>query len=295
MAVLSNEHDLTTHASYIPEIWPEMAIEFRDKNLVMANLVLRRDVDVANYGDTVHYPVTSAGTAVDYVAGTKLSDNLQVDTDSTVDLSINKFKIHPFHISWNVSDQVKMDTFALAMRQAGEAVARAVDSAVHTECANLTTHTQNDPSTDQVDDLAIGDIVGAFTDLNGSDVPATDRAWVFHPTAYGELLQLTGNYFTSYDFTGGRPMDNGKIGMMLGAPVYQSTNIGTASEGSPAETAYQNLYIHKDAVALAMQRNIEVESSYDMEFQGTLGNARCGFGVKTLRADHGVRIFTVND
>lgn len=293
---LTNEHDLTTSASYVPEIWPGMVVEFRDKNLVMANLVDRRDMDVAAGGDIFHYPITAAGTAVDYTAGTTLEESLQVDTDSVVDLTVDKFKIHPFAIPWNVSDQVKYDTFALSMRQAGEAVARSVDSAVHTEALNLTATAQNDPAaTDQTADLTISNITGAYTVLNVNDVPATDRAWIFHPSAYNELLNMTGNYFTSFDFRQGRPLETGMIGQILGAPVYLSTNVGTKSEGSPAETAYVNLYLHRDAVALAMQRNVEVESEYDMNLQSTLGNVRAGFGVKTIRADHGCHVYTVSD
>jgi hypothetical protein len=289
-------HDLTTHANYIPELWPGMVIEFRDKNLVMAGLVDRRDIDASQYGDVLHYPVTSSGTAVTYAAGNRLTDNLQVDTDGKVDITIDQFKMHPFHIPWNVKDQVKYDTMALAMRQSGEAVARVIDSAIHTEAISGFTGTaQNDPAAAQVDDLALGDIVGAYVALNSSDVPSTDRAWVFHPSAYGELLSISGNYFTSFDFRQGRPLENGMIGQMLGSPVYQSTNVGTKSEGSPAETAYANLYFHRDALGVAMQHTPEVESAYDIDTQGILGNVRAGYGLKTLRADHGLHIYSVND
>lgn len=289
-------HDLTTSANYIPELWPDMAIEFRDKNLVMANLVERRDIDVANFGDTFHYPVTTAGTAVTYAAGNRLTDNLQVDTDGKVDLSIDQFKMHPFHIPWNVKDQVKMDTMGLSMRQAGEAIARAIDSKVSAVAvAGFTTHAiVGDPAaTGQTGDLGKAGILTSFTNLNGVDVPTSNRAWVFHPTAYKELLNV--DYFTSFDYRNGRPYETGEIGSILGAPVYQSTNVETASDGSPAETNYQNLYFHKDAVALAMQRSPEVESEYDIDTQGVLGNVRAGYGSVILRADHGQIIETVND
>jgi hypothetical protein len=297
MAELSNENNLTTHASYIPEIWPGMVIEFRDKNLVMADLVDRRDIDVSNYGDTFHYPITTAGTAQTYAAGYRLSDSLQVDTDNDVDLSIDQFKMHPFHIPWNVKDQVKYDTMALNMRQAGEAVARAIDTKVHEIIVNgATLDEQNEPAaTAQVDDLEVGDITGAFTVMNVADVPASDRAWVFHPTAYNELLNLSSNYFISHDFVTGSPMETGKIGMMLGSPVYMSTNVETDSDGSPAETSYKNLYFHKDCAALAMQRQPEVEQAYDIDTQGWFGNVRAGYGSVMLRGDHAVLINTVND
>lgn len=263
----------------------------------MAGLVDRRDIDASQYGDTFHYPVTSAGTAVTYAAGYRLSDNLQVDTDSTVDLSIDQFKYHPFHIPWNVKDQVKYDTMSLNMRQAGESIARAIDSKVHAVIlAGATLTRQNDPAaTAQTGNLALEHITGAFTAMNVADVPTSDRAWVFHPTAYNELLNLSSSYFVSHDFVDNSPLVSGHIGTMLGAPVHMSTNVGTDTDGSPAETNYANLYFHKDCAALAMQRDIEVEQAYDIETQGWFGNARAGYGAVMLRGDHACVIATVND
>ena len=294
MASITSMNDLTTHANYIPSLWPGMIVDFRESNLVMAGLVDRRDIDVANYGDTFYYPITSKGTAVTYAAGNRLSDNLQVDTDSVITLSIDQFKMHPFHIPWNVADQVKYDTMAINMRQAGVAIAEAIDSYVHAVAlAGFTTTVNEATATGQVDNISLDDILTAFTTLNTSDVPSGDRAWVFHPSAYKELLNL--EYFTKHDWVDNSPMTTGLIGSMLGSPVYQSTNVGTESDGSPAETAYGNLYLHKDSIALAMQRQPEMEQEYDIDTQGIFGNVRTGYGCVILRADHGIIIHSVND
>jgi len=294
MASITSMNDLTTHANYIPSLWPGMIVDFRESNLVMAGLVDRRDIDVANYGDTFYYPITSKGTAVTYAAGNRLSDNLQVDTDSVITLSIDQFKMHPFHIPWNVADQVKYDTMAINMRQAGVAIAEAIDSKVHAVAlAGFTTTVNEATATGQVDNISLDDILTAFTTLNTSDVPSGDRAWVFHPSAYKELLSL--EYFTKHDWVDNSPMTTGLIGSMLGSPVYQSTNVGTESDGSPAETAYGNLYLHKDSIALAMQRQPEMEQEYDIDTQGIFGNVRTGYGCVILRADHGIIIHSVND
>jgi len=294
MAAITSMNDLTTHANYIPSIWPGMVVDFRESNLVMSNLVNKRDTDVANFGDNFYYPITSKGTAVTYAAGKRLTDNLQVDTDSIITLTIDQFKMHPFHIPWNVSDQVKYDTTAINMRQAGVAIAEAIDSKVHAVAlAGFTTTVNEATATGQVDDIDLDDILTAFTTLNTSDVPSSDRAWVFHPSAYKELLSL--EYFTKHDYVDNSPMATGLIGSMLGSPVYQSTNVGTSTAGSPSETSYANLYLHKDSIALAMQRQPEIESEYDIDTQGILGNVRAGYGCVILRADHGVTIQSVNN
>jgi len=295
MASITSMHDLTTHANYIPEIWPGMVVEFRESNLVMANLVNRRDIDVANFGDTFYYPITSAGTAVTYAAGNRLTDNLQVDTDSLITLSIDQFKMHPFHIPWNVSDQVKYDTMALSMRQAGEAIARVIDSKVHAVALAGFDTTVNTDADDQIGNLTRAILTSAMTTLDVADVPSGDRAWVFHPYGHNELLNMTNDYFTSHDFIDGSPMETGRVGSMLGSPVYVSTNVGTTTAGSPSETAYANLYFHRDSIALAMQRTPETEMEYDIDTQGILGNVRAGYGCVILRADHGVIVNTVND
>lgn len=288
MATLTGLHTPTTNAVEVPELWPGLVLEFQKSNLVFANLVERRDQDVANGGDIIHFPVTAEASAVAYTNGKRVTDNLNANTDTEATLTINKFYFSGFHIPYHLAAQSKYDIKAERARAAGYAIAKQIDSDISALYSSLSNSVINDAA----DDLVVADIIGAYTTLNAKDVPTTDRAWVFDPSAYGELLSMTGNYFISYDFRQGRPMENGLIGQILGSSVYQSTNVPTVSEGSPASTVYKNLYFHKQAFACAMQVMPSVDDVYDADTMGDLFNVKTAYGVTVLRGDFGVAIET---
>lgn len=286
----------TTNANEIPEIWSDLVIKFREKNLVMRSLVTDRSSDLSDGGDIVHFPVTASMTATAYTDGKRLTDNLAANTTGVVDLTVDQFYFAPVMVQWTTNALSKYNIKADRMAAAGIAIATKVDSTLLALETNLTATDINSPAgTDQTGDLTLAHILSAYTTLNGNDVPAGDRAWVFHPTAYSELLGLSGNYFISADFRSGVPLETGRIGMILGSPVYQSTNVATLSSGSPAETAYANMYFHKEAFGIAMVERPTISMSFDEDTMSDLGSVRAAWGVKTLRADHGVVIRTVND
>lgn len=286
----------TTNANEIPEIWSDLVIKFREKNLVMRQLVTDRSSDLAGGGDIAHFPVTASMTATAYTDGKRLTDNLAANTTGVVDLTVDQFYFTPVMVQWTTNALSKYNIKADRMAAAGESIARKIDATLLALGTDFTATDINTPAgTDQTDDLAVADIIDAFTTLNSSDVPSTDRAWVFHTSAYGELLKMSGSYFISSDFRSGVPLETGRIGSILGSPVYQSTNVQTLSSGSPAETAYMNLYFHRSALGLAMVEMPTISMSFDEDTMSDLGSVRAAWGVKTLRADHGVVIRTVND
>lgn len=296
MASITGLHTPTTNAVEVPELWPGLVLDFQKANLVMANLVTRRDMDVANGGDIIHFPVTAAASVVAYTNGKRVTDNLSANTDTEVTLTIDKFYFSGFHIPYHLAAQSKYDIKAERSQAAGYAIAKQIDTDIFALADSLTTTDINDAAaTAQVDDLVHTDLIDAFETLNTADVPDTDRAWVFHPSAYGELLAMSGNYFISHDFRTGTPLETGRIGSILGSPVYQSTNVDTVSDGSPAETAINNLYFHKQAFALAMQVTPSVDDVYDADTMGDLFNVKTAYGVAMLRGDFGVCLRSVND
>ncbi|MFA6445742.1 MAG: phage capsid protein [Candidatus Paceibacterota bacterium] len=296
MASVTGLNTPTTNANEIPEMWSDLVIKFRQANLVMRNLVTDRSADLAGGGDIVHFPVTAAHTATAYTDGKRLSDNLAANTTGVVDLTVDQFYFSPVMVQWTTNALAKYDIKADRMAAAGIAIATKIDSTLLALQSDLTATDINTPAAaDQTGDLTLAHIISAYTTLNSSNVPTGDRAWVFHPTAYGELLGISGNYFTSFDFRNGKPLENGVIGSILGSNVYQSSNVATLSTGSPAETGYANMYFHKDAFGLAMVETPTVSMSWDEDTMSDLGSVRAAWGVKTLRADHGVVIRTVND
>lgn len=296
MAAVTGMNTPTTNAHEIPEIWSDLVIKFREKNLVMRQLVTDRSSDLADGGDIAHFPVTASMTATAYTDGKRLTDSLAANTTGVVDLTVNQFYFAPVMVQWTTNALSKYNIKADRMAAAGSAIATKVDATLLSLYGDFTAADLNTPAaTAQTGDLTITHVIDAYTTLNSSDVPAGDRAWVFHPSAYGELLAMSGSYFISADFRSGVPLETGRIGMILGSPVYQSSNVQTVSSGSPAETAYANLYFHKEALGLAMVEQPTISMSFDEDTMSDLGSVRAAWGVKTLRADHGIVIRTVND
>lgn len=284
MAELSNELNRTTNAVEIPEVWAALVLEFQKENLVLANLVERRDRDVAAYGDVIHFPVTAALTAGTYTDGYRATENLSGNTDTEITVTVNQAKWVNTVVTWTLGSQSKYDIKAERTRASVHAINKAIDSSLAALVASFSNTVINQAG----GAITRDDVVDAFTELNNANVPSDSRAWVFHPSALGDLLKIS--EFTSIDYRDTKPLVEGKIGMLLGSPVYFSTNVATTTVGSPAATAYRNMYFHKQAIGLAMQKNVTVEDSYDQDAQGDLVTVKTLYGCGILRADHGVEI-----
>jgi hypothetical protein len=117
-----------------------------------------------------------------------LTDNLSANADTEVTLTIDKFYFSGFQIPYNLQAQSKFDIKADRLRAAGYGIAKQIDTDVATIGASFSKHIDagSSAATGQVGDLVIANIIEAYTELNGNDVPSTDRQWVFDTSAYGE-------------------------------------------------------------------------------------------------------------
>jgi hypothetical protein len=248
----------------------------------LANLVERRDQDVASFGDIIHMPVTTAMTTGSYTDGDRASEELQANTDNEKTITINQTPWINFVITWTLNTQAKYDIRAERTRSAVHAINKTVDAAIAAKISESTLSIINSGG----GAVILNDVVDAFTSLNTNNVPMENRAWIFHPTVLGDLLKL-GASFTSIDYVKNKPTMDGEIGILYGSPVYFSTNVATT--GSPT-TIYRNIYMHKQAIGLAMQKNVTVESGYDQDVQGDLVTVKTLYGITTLRTDFMVEI-----
>jgi hypothetical protein len=285
MPALSNANTRVTNAVQIPEVWSSLVLEFQKEKLVLANLVERRDIDVASFGDKIHFPVTTAMTSGTYSDGDRASEELQANTDNEVTITIDQTPWINFVITWTLDAQSKYDIKAERLRAALHAINKTIDSNLAALISSSTHSIINSGG----GSVTLADIVDAFTALNVSNVPMESRAWVFYPNVLGDLLKL-GPAFTSIDYVNSKPTVDGQIGMLYGSPVYFSTNVATTTAGSPATTVYRNLYLHKQAIGLAMQKNVMTETGYDQDVQGDLNTVKTLFGYGVLRADFMVEI-----
>ena len=284
MALGTDHVTNTTAATFIPEIWSDEIIASYEKSLVVKPLVRAMSM-VGKKGDTVHIPKPDRGSASAKVAETEVTLIAGTTTELTVAIDQH------FEYSRLIEDITDVQALNSLRRfyteDAGYALATNVDSALIAEAQNFTANKQF-ISGDIEDDAGAGPVT-AFNDagfrkaiqiLDDNNVPGENRVFVVPPAVKREMLGIS-NY-VSADFVSGQPVVNGKIGSLYGVDIFVSTNLtGGAGEKDC-------LLFHKDALVLAEQVGVRVQTQYKQEFLADLMTADCLYGVETYRPEAGV-------
>jgi N4-gp56 family major capsid protein len=111
--------------------------------------------------------------------------------------------------------------------------------------------------------------------LDDNNMPMNGRFLVIPPVGRRVMMGLA--RFTEQAFTGdGKPILNGKLGMVYGVSVHVSTNCPIPSLGT---TARIGVLAHEDAIVLAEVSGPRVQTQYKQEYLATLLTADTIFGV----------------
>lgn len=274
----------TTAAVYRPNIWTANILKARESNLVLVPLVAHYDRDVQNQGQTVVIPNMANLAANAKTANTPVT--LQANTETQTTLTIDQHYESSIMIEDFAEIQSAYDLAAGYTEKAGYAIAEKMDNYVATA---MTTGF-----------IAAGNVVGTFGTaisyavmlsakliLDNAKAPLTDRAFVVTPKGQTDLLQI--DQFTRYDAMGAAaspsPFEVGRVGSILGFPVYMSQNLVTTA-GTPVQ--YNNLFFHKESYAIAVQKDVNIERQRKTEFLADLVVASALWGGILLRPNHGV-------
>lgn len=284
MALGSSHVTNTTAATFIPEIWSDEIIASYEKSLVVRPLVRAMSM-VGKKGDTVHIPKPDRGAANAKTAESQVTLNAGSTNELVVTIDQH------FEYSRLIEDITDVQALSSLRKfyteDAGYALALNVDSALITEAQNFTANQQFVSGGIEADGGA--GPVTAFNDagfraaiqiLDDNNVPGDNRVFVCSPAVKRDLLGIT-NY-VSTDFVTGKPVETGKIGSLYGVDIYVSTNLtGGAGEKD-------NLLFHKDALVIAEQLGVRVQTQYKQEYLADLMTADTLYGVKTYRPEAGV-------
>lgn len=274
----------TTAANFIPEIWSPEVKRAVESNLVMAKLVLRDyEGEIQSKGDTVHIADISNLSIGDKAASTNVS--YETITEDKTTITIDKHKYGAFKLEDIAAIQSNTNLLQEYSNKLGYALAKGVDTdllslyvALSQSCGADNTAITNDT------------FLAAIQYLDLADAPETDRSAVFHAGQKANFLNV--DEFVRYDATGvggqNSPLIRGRFGQLYGVDVYFTTNITTT--GSPAGD--HNLVFHKEAFALAMQRDVRMQSQYDIDALATKVVADVLYGVKEYRDTFGVVVKT---
>lgn len=283
MGLGTNQMTGTTHAVYRPNIWAKELLRAREKKLVLVPLVKHYDRDIASFGQTVEIPNLSNLTANAKAANTQVT--LQAPTETKQTLTIDQHYESSFVVEDFADIQSMYDMAQEYTEKAGYAIAEKMDSTLATAMTSGFTQTVGAFGTP----LADSAILTAIQYLDDAKAPTDDRNFVVTPQGKRELLSI--DKYIRYDAIGvggeANSIRSGQIGEIYGVKVWMSQNLVFVA-GSPNQN--NHLLFHKEAAAIAVQKNIATEHQRKTEYLGDLYVASALWGVKVIRADHGVLV-----
>ncbi len=243
--------DITSADVYLLEVWSKMASVAREKKLVFAANVDRRQeaelrrgqiVKMGRIGD-LSYAAKTEGGAISYETFKEVEDTLEIDT----------FGYAAFAIEDVVKPMISLNLVNLYMPKIGYALGKQVD----TDLAG------------QVDDSTISQTVGTMATgltydnivrsdqyLNDGDVPDDGRVIIISNAEKANWLKM--DQFINRDY---QEIRSGLLGSVLNYPILVSNNTdGDNTNG------HDNVMLHKSAIMLAIQIQPDIKTDYDIDY-----------------------------
>lgn len=262
--------------AFIPEVWSSEILRAVENNLVMANIVKRYDADVAQKGDTIHIPNLSNITATYKLANTDVPQTATTETSSTI--TIDKHAVDRVDIEDITKIQSNYNLMREYTEKLGYGIGKLMDSDLIALYSGLS---QTVGATASNVGIAKSYVLGAIQKLDAAVAPQSDRHFVVE--AYGKKQLFNIDDFIRYDSTGAKsPVLTGELGELYGVKCHftqQVTNSGSLVYG---------MMFHKEAFALAVQKNMSVESEREVKRLANVVVASALYGVAELRDTFGV-------
>lgn len=268
----------TSLTNYRPNVWAKETLVARESTLVLVPKIKHYDRDIKSFGQTVEIPNTSNLHAHAKVANTEVT--LQAPVEGKTTITINQHYECSFLLEDFIDAQSAYDAASEYTAKTGYALAEEMDTSVVNEMTDNATYTAGAFGT------ALNDttILVANRYLDDAKVPGSGRTLVVSPQGKQEMLAI--DKYVRYDALGtGSAIVNGKIGTIYDLDVLMSHNLRVTA-ATPTEN--NHLMFHKEACAIAVQKDIKYEHSRETRYLGDLYVAQALWGVKILRADHAV-------
>lgn len=272
---------VTTAANFIPELWSNDILRIVEASLIIAPRVHNYSAEVKQYGDTIHVPTLTEISAAAKSASTDMT--FTANTEGVVDIAIDQHYYAAVKIEDIAKIQAKADLMAEYTEAIGYAVSKKMDATLAALATGFsqTTGATNTAITDAV-------VLTSIQYLDDANAPFTNRHFVIKPAVKKDILSL--DKFVLFQNTGAvngsARVLNGQLGEIYGVEIGITTQITQSS--SPITN--QNMMFHRDAIGLATQESVRVQSQYKLESLATIVAADAIWGVKEMRDTFGVLV-----
>jgi N4-gp56 family major capsid protein len=271
----------TTLNDLLPSIVAE-ALFVANERSIMRGLVRNYTLGQGQ-GKTVTVPIYPKQTAAGLTEGTALTASA-VSTDGAT------LTVSEVGLMTAVSDMAMVASASNVVsdigRLFGEAIARKIDTDLLARFSYFTTEVGGVSTT-----TTAAILFQAAAKLRAAGYDGMDAAFVLHPyVAYDVKSAITSTFAAPASAVGNSALQNGYIGMLAGIPVYESSLVPATLAGSGATGDYDCALIHRDALGLAIQSDIKIETQRQAALRGwdIVGSAVYGAG--TLVDAAGVKI-----
>lgn len=265
----------------LPQIVSE-ALFVANERSIMRGLV--RNYNVApGAGKTVNVPIYPIQTAAVVAEGDEVA-NTEVATD-TAQLTVSQVGIRTLVTDLAVN-AASSNVVADLGRLFGEAIARKMDQDLIAKFSSFTTNTVGSTSTTITPAL----LMSAITKLKNNAVPTDGVVAVLHPAvAYDLKSALTTSGNTAFAGNGqgeiaNEAMMEGFVGRLFGIPVYETSNF--ANTGAAGD--FVGGIFHRDALGLAMMRDIQIETQRRASYLGSDVVCSAMYGTGVIYEQYGV-------
>ena len=271
---------------FLPELWADLIYKYFEEKLVFKNTIEDYSALVQGGGDTVHIPEIAKMSASSLTDGAQISYVAPAETNTQ--LSIDKHFYSAKMFTDVLQVQSSYDLISAYAKAMSSALAKQVDSDIAAQLIQV-----NQGATLATDDqITANEFEAAIAVLGENDIDYTsgDVYFVVNPTLYADMLNPAGTFgaaFVRSDITGfnseNSPALTGVVGRLMGMPVLMSNSLSSGG------TNVSGVIYHKSACAMAVQRDIDVKESYDIDFLATKIVAHTLYGVKLLDDSDNIR------
>jgi hypothetical protein len=266
---------------FIPEIFSKnVAVAAKSKVVISPFLNSSYEKELRK-GDTLYIPKTTIVTATEVTTGTRGKIQNPFNT-AAVTLSIDQYWEALAYVDTMSQRQSQADLLGKAEDECAYALAKKIDVTCGALFSALrggtVAGTDGSAWTDDV-------LVAAVEYLDEQDVPDEGRAWFGDPSTKADIMKI--DKFVRVDYGYGEQVPTGMFRKdIYGAPLLISNNLTAASTG-----AY-GCYLHKDALAIAVQetpKSIMVEEPLEHQ---TVIQCEALWGVVEVMDTFGYPIYT---
>jgi len=243
MAISARIPNLADTAGFVPEVWSAQVIDVMQMNLIASNVVDTSWKKDLKRGDTINCPILNEPSAVEVTVGTPGAVQ-DIMTGTKKQILIDQWYECPIVIDDMTDLQSQVDVMKEASSLSAYAINKKIDSTV---CALFSALSGGTGYGTDGSALTEDVLIAAKEELDEADVPADGRAWVFDPSSIADLYKI--DMFVRNDYVKDGVIPSGKLGQILGSPIFITNNLTVNSTGN------YGAYLHKKAIALVVQAN----------------------------------------